>query len=364
MKKVEMIVDLQYGSTGKGLIAGYLADKYEYDVVMNANMPNAGHTFIDDRGQKMIHKVLPNGVVSPKCKYALLGAGSVFDPVQLNRELLLLADFGYDHFEVLVHPQAVVLKHEHKVAEAEQLNSIASTMQGSAEAVIEKMRRPIDSNPVAQYNEDVIQKAIKAPYLVRVTTIDEYNRIVDNATKILLEGAQGFSLSINERFYPYATSRDCTPARFMSDCGLPLPYLSRVIGTARMHPIRVGNTEGGYSGDHYDDQEELSWDDLGVDAETTTVTGRIRRVYSFSQKQIADAIRICQPEEVFLNFCNYAPDQVEKTVSAIDSELVRYGHGGQVKYTGFGPTVADIRDRFPRNPCDYTQTEFQLGYID
>lgn len=38
---VTMIVDLQYGSTGKGAIAGYLSTKNDYDTVISANMPNA-----------------------------------------------------------------------------------------------------------------------------------------------------------------------------------------------------------------------------------------------------------------------------------------------------------------------------------
>ena len=62
MKKVDIIVDLQFGSTGKGALAGYLAANSDYDVVVSANMPNAGHTFIDSKGQRMIHKVLPSGI--------------------------------------------------------------------------------------------------------------------------------------------------------------------------------------------------------------------------------------------------------------------------------------------------------------
>jgi hypothetical protein len=73
---------------------------------------------------------------------------------------------------------------------------------------------------------------------------------------------------------------------------------------------------------------------------------------------------MCQPEEVFLNFCNYDHDLVSKVVTLIDAELVKNNHGGQVRYLGFGPTVNDVRDNFPRNPCDYTQLEFRLGYVD
>ncbi len=45
--KVDLVVDLQFGSTGKGLLCGYLSESDDYDTVITANMPNAGHTYID-----------------------------------------------------------------------------------------------------------------------------------------------------------------------------------------------------------------------------------------------------------------------------------------------------------------------------
>ena len=65
MKKVDMVIEMQFGSTGKGLIAGYLAEKYGHDVVLTANMPNAGHTYINATGRKWVHKALPSGITSP-----------------------------------------------------------------------------------------------------------------------------------------------------------------------------------------------------------------------------------------------------------------------------------------------------------
>ena len=78
MKKVDIIMDLQYGSTGKGLLAGVMAMRYNYDVVITSNMPNAGHTYVDREGVVYIHHVLGNGLVSPSIKNVCVGAGSVF----------------------------------------------------------------------------------------------------------------------------------------------------------------------------------------------------------------------------------------------------------------------------------------------
>lgn len=334
MKKADLIVDLQYGSTGKGLIAGYLAIKNEYDVIVTANMPNAGHTFIDDRGNKMVHKVLPNGLVSPKCEYVLIGAGAVFSYDQLIKELEQLKEFGYDRFHVCIHQHSVVLTDEHREGEQHQLR-IGSTAQGSAAAMIHKIDRDPEHNPTAG-NTLVIDGL---PENISVVDNDQYDDIIRDAKNILLEGAQGFSLGINERFYPYCTSRECTPARFLSDMGIPLPLLRKVIGTARTYPIRVGSPEGGFSGDVYPDQEETSWEELGLSDEFTTVTKRKRRVFTFSKKQIADAMWAVQPDEVFLNFCNYI---TENKRSSKLNEIIDCFEG-KVSYMGFGPTVDDVQ---------------------
>jgi adenylosuccinate synthase len=150
----------------------------------------------------------------------------------------------------------------------------------------------------------------------------------------------------------------------MADMGIPHTLLRRVIGAARVYPIRVGNTPDGYSGGAYPDQAEIRWQDIGQVPETTTVTGRIRRVFTFSRQQMHDAIWACQPNEVFLNFCNYDPELSKVLTSEIDGMLCgMVPGGGSVRYTGWGPTINDIRERSMRNPCDYTREEHILGWV-
>ena len=338
MKKVDMIVDLQYGSTGKGLIAGYLAMKNGYDTVINANMPNAGHTFIDGQGNTMIHKVLPNGIVSPDCKVVMIGPGSVFDPMRLKKEMEEAAEMGYDHFQLVIHANAVVLREEHRDAES-KMDNIGSTKQGSAAAMGHKLARDPDNNPTVAENVIMLQDLIGERFVV--VGPQGWMELLLAADNILAEGAQGFSLGINEKFYPFCTSRDCTPARFMADMSIPLPMLRKVIGTARVHPIRVGGT----SGPCYGDQKELTWDALGLPVERTTVTKKIRRVFGFSEQQIIDAIRATQPDEVFLNFCNYDQEYADEVFEKIDKNLDKWGVAGSiVRYFGYGPTVNDVVD--------------------
>ena len=330
MTKATMIIDLQYGSTGKGLIAGYLAEKEGYDTVINANMPNAGHTYINSVGRKWMHKVLPNGIVSPNLKCVMIGPGSVFEPSRLQKEIDDSTDL-LENVRIMIHPLASVLDPHHREMEAQVLNGISSTMQGSAAAMVEKIWRQKDQNPTAIDN-------LVGDLRQYLCSIDEWRSALNEAKSILIEGAQGHSLGLNAGFYPYCTSRDCTPARFLADCGVPHKMLGRVVGTARVHPIRVGNTKDGHSGGHYPDQYEMNWDDLGVEAETTTVTGRIRRVFSFSRWQIEAAIFDCQPDDIFLNFCNYDDEDSKFAIEQIKEA------GGKIKYLGFGPTIDDVRE--------------------
>lgn len=340
--KVDLIIDLQYGSTGKGLIAGHLAEKNEYDVVVTANMPNAGHTYINDEGRVWCHKVLPNGIVSPKLKYVLIAAGAVFDPERLEKEITESADCLAD-VEVLIHQNAGVLAPRHAAEERAKLSGISSTMQGSGAALMEKMQRDGDVPILAR---DAYDSRIISDVIVRVVDNMEYMQVLYEADKVLAEGAQGYSLSVNGRFWPYCTSRDCTPARFLADMGIPHKMLNKVIGTARCHPIRVGNTADGHSGDVYLDQVELTWEQVGQPAELTTVTKRERRIFSFSRDQIAEALQHCQPDEVFLNFCNYT-DHYMDVVHAIELENPQIADGVPlVRYLGFGPKRGDVRARY------------------
>lgn len=349
MSHITAIVDLQFGSTGKGLIAGYLSQKNDYDLVVSANMPNAGHTFVDSAGRAWVNKVLPSGVYSPSLKVIAIGPGAVFDPQQLIKELGELEARGITQPKLVIHPCAGLLMDGHKQAEQQSLSSISSTMQGSMEAMVHKMRRPMsDVSNLAMHNKDIL-----GPLFQAVAAYDEWFNIVGSSQNILMEGSQGYSLGINAGFYPYCTSRDCTVWRLIADCGMFVTDQLKVIGSARLHPIRVGNTATGFSGPCYSDQQELTWEQLGQTPERTTVTQRIRRVFTFSQKQIREAIIANRVDEVFLNFCNYDNREAFKVAGYINSlreemdairgvpDFIR-PVGSLVKYMGFGPQAEDV----------------------
>lgn len=354
MTNLTAIVDLQFGSTGKGLIAGYLSLQHDYDTVVSANMPNAGHTFVDEEGLKWVNKVLPSGVYSPGLKVIGIGPGAVFNPFQLSHELEELNKRTTTNPRIIIHEAAAILHEEHIKAEA-KLNHIASTMQGSAEAMIEKIRRKgLDGNTVGFNAEYLagIKTSLGKKLSEFIVSAGEWNRVMLDSRNMLVEGSQGYSLGINAGFYPYCTSRDCTVWRLLSDCAIPATRNLIVVGSARVHPIRVGHTHGGHSGPSYPDQTELSWETLGVEPEKTTVTGRVRRVFSFSEQQIRDAVNANCVDKVFLNFCNYDPKEavrVGNIINQIGKETYERRGMGQwnkppqfVRYFGFGPKASEI----------------------
>lgn len=335
-RKIDLLIDLQYGSTGKGLAASYLSNRIHYDLVISANLPNAGHTAYDQDGRKFMHKCLPSGVFHNPV-YIGVGPGGVFDPDRLHAEVSDLITAGHlASTEIIIHENTVPLTSDMKAEEEQSgAKTIASTLQGSMVASVRKMVRDNTKKVIAR---DAYQPPDDLP--IHLVDSREWLDIVSSAKRILAEGAQGYSLGLNQHFYPHVTSRDCTSARFLADMALPVGMLNKVIGVARTYPIRVGNTADGHSGGYYTDQQELTWGDLGQAPEMTTVTGRVRRVFSFSREQLAEAIVANSVDEVFLNFMNYTvPNDAE--FADYVSDIVEKC-GSKLAYLGYGPLASDV----------------------
>lgn len=338
MKELHIITDLQFGSTGKGLFAGYLARRLQADTLITAWGPNAGHTFVDHDGKKYVHTMLANGIVSSSVERVLIGPGSVINPNALLAECIN-ANFPVN--KLFIHESAAIVLEHHRYQESEYGFKIGSTMKGTAAAVIQKLRRDPDKMNVA--------KAILPAWpelFNQVVSEKEYQDLIHRAEVAVLEGAQGYSLSINKGFYPYTTSRDCTTMQLLSDCGLPWPYYKvKIYGVCRTYPIRVANRfdrDGvmiGTSGPCYPDQQEITWESIGLQPELTTVTKLPRRLFTFSKEQIERAIMTNGVGFVFLNFCNYLKSEsdLERIIETIETT------GAKVFWTGWGPTVKDIR---------------------
>jgi adenylosuccinate synthase len=336
------IVDLQFGSTGKGLLAGCLALEYQPTAVVTAWGPNAGHTFINGQGHKFVHRMLANGIVSPQLSAVFIGPGSVIDVQTLCDEIKHAREYGYltPAVEIFIHDRAAVVDPVDLETE-KSLVRIGSTMKGTAAAMTRKiMREPTAIAEIALRDHPVLRDFLVPD--------DQYVFKLAEHDVVQVEGAQGFSLGLDHGMYPYTTSRNCTMFATLHACGIPYSMPFSPIGTLRTYPIRVANRfeqgkQVGTSGPGYFDQEEIKWSDLGIEPELTTVTRLPRRVFTFSQRQIADAIvhnRVSadQPFPVFLNFLNYIRDE-EYLITMCNNIAWT---GAQVWWVGTGPTENDV----------------------
>lgn len=343
--KIDMVLDFQYGSTGKGLIAGYMAKRESYDTAICAFATNAGHTYIDEsRGIHVMTQQLPTAITSPTVKNILIGPGSAIHLGTLQEEIARYATY-LEGKKVLIHPHAAVVEDYHAEFELKDgRTKMGSTAKGVGEAYIERIRRDVQ-------NPNIISRRVSTrdPLYGMIATLDEYRDALLAAESVIVEGAQGFSLSMYHGQYPYTTSRDVTPWQVAADCGLPYRWASyiRVIGTLRTFPIRVNNRDGS-SGPHYADQLELKWEDIGLAPELTTVTKLPRRIFSFSQQQLQEALLHCGgywDTRLFLNFANYVKDETElqRMVEMIQTPTTMNANNARVAWLGFGPDDKDVR---------------------
>lgn len=343
--KASVIFGGQFGSEGKGLLAGWLAEHYtgKLDVATTNASANAGH-WMKYKGGKddFVCFHLPTVGVIHKEAVVYLNGGSIIDPELLEKEIRTIDPTIRQR--LFIHPKAAVITQADKDAEGANDSSttkIASTRKGVGYALARKVRR--------EGNTADRSEAIKAMG-IKVGIVDLPAMCMRGGT-VSVEVPQGFSLGINSQFHPHCTSRNCSAAQGIADAGLPMALVGNIAAALRTYPIRVGNiVEGGqqlgHSGDSYPDQKETSWAELGVAAELTTVTKRVRRVFTFSRVQLREMLESNMPTMIFMNFMNYlTPARQAEFKKGLADELKKFvaKGGGKVEVVyGYGPTLSDV----------------------
>lgn len=343
--KVSVIFDGQFGSTGKGLAGAWVGEHNRIDWSVTNASANAGHTSIID-GESYVLFHIPSTWLTARQLHdtkIYIDAGAIIDVDVLIKEIEHL---GIGMHEITVNPNAAIILQEDKDAEADMKSSqakIASTQKGVGASLARKIQRRGPN--LGQWIE---RNHKKVPF--RVGTVP-LNAQLLRGDSVVVEVPQGFSLSLNASgFYPYTTSRDCTLQQGLSDAGIHPRFFHKSMAVIRTCPIRVGNIvseEGkqlGFSGHVYSDQTELKWGELGLEPERTTVTKRIRRIFSFSQKQYAEMLTHSMPDVVFLNFANYLNQNKLNDLVAGMMQTERACHIQPMHYYGFGPASDDIRE--------------------
>src|SRR5688572_29573785 len=114
MRNVLTIADLQFGSTGKGQIAGSVASIWRPDTVVTAWGPNAGHTYRDG-DHKSVHSMLAVSALMESVRSILLGLGTVLQIEKLAEEITANKDYLRGK-NLVIHPQAMIVTLQHSIA--------------------------------------------------------------------------------------------------------------------------------------------------------------------------------------------------------------------------------------------------------
>ncbi|MNY85643.1 Adenylosuccinate synthetase [compost metagenome] len=307
---LDIIYDGMAGSCGKGKFAGYLALRNNYDFSVNNFMTNAGHTWVSDSGEAVMVQHLSQSVVDGKSTI-YISAGAAITPETLLAELE-----KYKHYNaksrLRIHPRAMIIEERHRASEAASLKRIGSTTKGCGHALADKVMR--DERVILAKDHPELKQFVDDGM-----THDMIN-ILKNGGRGILEMPQGYDLDVNHGLsYPECTSRQTTPLQGLADAGIPHTFINNVIATIRTYPIRVGNVfedgkQIGFSGP-YADAQELTWEEIermsGAPAghfsgkELTTVTQRLRRVFTPSWSRLRSMVGTCAPTTIALNFAQY-----------------------------------------------------------
>ena len=336
-KGVHCLVDGQFGSTGKGSLAAWLAHKawhdfnkaHYFDGTIYSGGPNSGHTFYFE-GTKHVLKQLPTFAVYLSLlgvrSAIYLSAGAIIDREVLRKEAL-----AYPGVHIYVHPNAAIVTDEDRQAELEgTIAEVAGTRSGTGAALARKILR--DPKAIAGHSLGGIAHNVTL----------QNHRLKPDQNAYFMEVSQGFSLGINSKFYPKVTSRECTVMQGLADARIPASCLAKTYMAIRTFPIRVGNVDGHSSGNWYDDQQETDWASIGVPEERTTVTNRVRRVATFSMDQLYEACYANDPDFLFISHMDYLKDEWRQDFLK-DINEARYNMRKYFKVLlGFGPNVGDI----------------------
>ena len=305
MKKVDVVLGLQWGDEGKGKVVDVLTPNYKV-IARFQGGPNAGHSLVFDGDGFVLHTV-PSGIFR-KDSVNIIGNGVVIDPVILQDEIEAIEAKGVDITgKLLISKKAHLILPTHRMLDAASETAkgkgkIGSTLKGIGPTYMDKTGRNglrvgdilsdefIQRYEALKYKHYGILSQYKFPFditdyevkwfsavesMKRFTFIDSefaVNRYLDNDVPILAEGAQGAMLDIDFGTYPFVTSSNTMTAGVCTGLGVAPNRVGKVMGIFKAYCTRVGS--GPFPTELFDaDGERLRQ----IGREYGATTGRPRR---------------------------------------------------------------------------------------
>jgi adenylosuccinate synthase len=306
MKKVDVVLGLQWGDEGKGKVVDVLTPNYTV-VARFQGGPNAGHS-LHFGDKSFVLRTVPSGIFRDG-SVNIIGNGVVVDPVSLTEELRNIAEQGIPVKEKLfISKKAHIILPTHRMLDAASeaakgKSKIGSTLKGIGPTYMDKTGRNglrfgdvLAPNFVDRYNklkskhEEMLSQYAGFEYDVTeyektwmegieylkgfrfIDSEHEVNEMIKQDVAILAEGAQGSLLDVDFGTYPFVTSSNTVCAGVCTGLGVAPTKIGDVYGIFKAYCTRVGS--GPFQTELFDEVgEELR----RIGHEFGAVTGRPRR---------------------------------------------------------------------------------------
>ena len=306
MKKVDVVLGLQWGDEGKGKVVDVLTPNYTV-VARFQGGPNAGHS-LHFGDKSFVLRTVPSGIFRDG-SINIIGNGVVVDPVSLSEELKNISEQGIPVKEkLLISKKAHIILPTHRMLDAASeaakgKSKIGSTLKGIGPTYMDKTGRNglrfgdvLAEDFIDRYNRlkakhvdmlsqyegfeyDVTEYEKTwmegVDYLRGFEFIDSehvVNKYIDEDVPILAEGAQGSLLDVDFGTYPFVTSSNTVCAGVCTGLGVAPTKIGDVYGIFKAYCTRVGS--GPFPTELFDETGK----ELGrIGHEFGAVTGRPRR---------------------------------------------------------------------------------------
>lgn len=334
---ITVIVGGQFGSEGKGKVAHYLARERRAAFAVRVGGPNSGHSVVGRDRTIRVFRQLPTAAIESHV-HCVLAAGSYLDPDLLLAEVQSL---GITPKRLSIDPHAFMISAADRVNELGLKERIGSTGSGTGAALVRRCARA-DGGLFARDDGRL------APFVRSVSPL--LRGALDAGERIVLEGTQGFGLSVlHSPHYPRVTSRDTTAATFVGEAGLSPMDVDEIVLVIRSFPIRVAGDSGPLP-------SEIDWETVTAESgyptpllEHTSVTKRVRRVGRFDPDIVVQAIAANRPSAIVLNHLDYVDFQVRRSGQLTNAarefvEDVERQLGRRVDFLGTSPATTLLRD--------------------
>jgi len=273
---VAVVVGAQWGDEGKGKLVDYLARQADI-VARYQGGHNAGHTVVINNEKFILH-LIPSGILHEE-KFCVIGNGVVVDPACLLEEMDELRKRGVKvGRNLLISRNAHLIMPYHMALESanESLRGskkIGTTGRGIGPAYVDKMARcglRMGDLLDAAFFRDKLEGNIKgankllemlygspgfnaeevyANYMKYAERLSEHigdagvvvNKAVSEGKNVLVEGAQGTLLDIDQGTYPFVTSSSAGAGGACTGLGIGPTKIGRVLGVVKAYTTRVGS---------------------------------------------------------------------------------------------------------------------------